>query len=183
MKIIGLTYYFGEEELVVKCDSCLLNGNKPMFIPDHTADLRYVEVVIARISRLGKHIEPRFANRYYDGIAYGLDFVAYDRLTEAREQGKNWTEATCFDYSLAIGRVLDIDRVLSADRVLPAEQKDHADISEQIDRAISKVSEQMTIRQGDWVYVALDTDPKPVHKEEVLRKKIDGEDVLYCKIK
>ena len=171
MKIIGLTYYFGEEELVVKCDSCLLNGNKPMFIPDHTADLRYVEVVIARISRLGKHIEPRFANRYYDGIAYGLDFVAYDRLTEAREQGKNWTEATCFDYSLAIGRVL------------PAEQKDHADISEQIDRAISKVSEQMTIRQGDWVYVALDTEPKPVHKEEVLRKKIDGEDVLYCKIK
>lgn len=177
MKIIGLTYYFGEEELVVKCDSCLLNGNKPMFIPDHTADLRYVEVVIARISRLGKHIEPRFANRYYDGIAYGLDFVAYDRLTEAREQGKNWTEATCFDYSLAIGRVLP------ADRVLPAEQKDHADISEQIDRAISKVSEQMTIRQGDWVYVALDKEPKPVHKEEVLRKKIDGEDVLYCKIK
>lgn len=171
MKIIGLTYYFGEEELVVKCDSCLLNGNKPMFIPDHTADLRYVEVVIARISRLGKHIEPRFANRYYDGIAYGLDFVAYDRLTEAREQGRNWTEATCFDYSLAIGKVL------------PAEQKDHADISEQIDRAISKVSEQMTIRQGDWVYVALDKEPKPVHKEEVLRKKIDGEDVLYCKIK
>lgn len=177
MKIIGLTYYFGEEELVVKCDSCLLNGNKPMFIPDHTADLRYVEVVIARISRLGKHIEPRFANRYYDGIAYGLDFVAYDRLTQAREQGKNWTEATCFDYSLAIGRVLP------AGRVLPTEQKDHADISEQIDRAISKVSEQMTIRQGDWVYVALDKEPKPVHKEEVLRKKIDGEDVLYCKIK
>ncbi len=174
MKIIGLTYYFGEEELVVKCDSCLLNGNKPMFIPDHTADLRYVEVVIARISRLGKHIEPRFANRYYDGIAYGLDFVAYDRLTEARKQGKNWTEATCFDYSLAIGRVLP------ADRVLPAEQTSYADI---IDRAISKVSEQMTIRQGDWVYVALDTEPKPVHKEEVLRKKIDGEDVLYCKIK
>ena len=177
MKIIGLTYYFGEEELVVKCDSCLLNGNKPMFIPDHTADLRYVEVVIARISRLGKHIEPRFANRYYDGIAYGLDFVAYDRLTQAREQGKNWTEATCFDYSLAIGRVLPISRVL------PTEQKDHADISEQIDRAISKVSEQMTIRQGDWVYVALDKEPKPVHKEEVLRKEIDGEDVLYCKIK
>ena len=175
MKIIGLTYYFGEEELVVKCDSCLLNGNKPMFIPDHTADLRYVEVVIARISRLGKHIEPRFANRYYDGIAYGLDFVAYDRLTQAREQGKNWTEATCFDYSLAIGRVLPINEAESQESIV--------DSRELIDRAISKVSEQMTIRQGDWVYVALDKEPKPVHKEEVLRKEIDGEDVLYCKIK
>ena len=146
-----------------------------MFIPDHTADLRYVEVVIARISRLGKHIEPRFANRYYDGIAYGLDFVAYDRLTQAREQGKNWTEATCFDYSLAIGRVLPINEAESQESIV--------DSRELIDRAISKVSEQMTIRQGDWVYVALDKEPKPVHKEEVLRKEIDGEDVLYCKIK
>ena len=94
MKIVGLTYYFGEQEMVLKCDSCLLNGRKPMFVPDSTKDLRFLPVVIARISRLGKNIEARFADRYYDAIAPGADFVAYDRLSEARKEGKSWTQAT-----------------------------------------------------------------------------------------
>lgn len=174
MKIAGLTYYFGEEELVLKCDSCLLNGKKPMFVPDHTQDLRCAEVVIARISRLGKHIEPKFADRYYDAVAPGIDFVAYDLLEQAHRAGKSWTEATGFDYSLAIGEWINKDEWLATSGEANGEQ---------IRQAISHVSQRMTIRQGDLIYVTVDKTLSKVEKEDVLRKEINGEEKLYCKIK
>lgn len=169
MKIVGLTYYFGEQEMVLKCDSCLLNGRKPMFVPDSTKDLRFLPVVIARISRLGKNIEARFADRYYDAIAPGADFVAYDRLNEARKEGKSWTQATGFDYSLAIGEWCP--------------KEDYAEWREALDEAISKVSETMTIRQGDLIYLATGKTPHCAAKEDIIRAERNGEEKLYCKIK
>ena len=160
--------------MVLKCDSCLLNGRKPMFIPDHTKDLRYGKVVIARISRLGKHIEPKFASRYYDALAPGYDFVAYDRLEEARAKGDSWAEAIAFDYSLAIGEWTEGSGT-------PDSGKSHAEKA--IEEAISKVSQLMTIRQGDLIYVAVEKELHQVEKEQVLREEINGEEKLYCKIK
>lgn len=186
MKIIGLTYYFGEEAMVLKCDSCLLNGRKPMFIPDHTKDLRYGKVVIARISRLGKHIEPKFASRYYDALAPGYDFVAYDRLEEARAKGDSWAEAIAFDYSLAIGEWTEGSGTPDsgkshAEPGTPDSGKNYA--AKAIEEAISKVSQLMTIRQGDLIYVAVEKELHQVEKEQVLREEINGEEKLYCKIK
>ena len=169
MKIVGITYMTGAVEMVLKNDSCLLNNSKPLFVPEWTEDLRATRCLVLRVSRLGKCVEERFADRYYDAVAFGMDFVAWDVIQRARSEGHSWTEALGFDYSLAVGSWME--QVPEGDWTVSPEQ------------AIAMVSSRMTIRQGDWVYVALDTEPKPVHKEEVLRKKIDGEDVLYCKIK
>ena len=103
MKIIGFVYHDGETEMVLKGDSCLLNGRKPLFIPDWTTDLGVTECLILRVSRLGKEIAPKFASRYYDAVAPGADFVAQDVLREVQSAGRSWTQALGFDYSLAIG--------------------------------------------------------------------------------
>ena len=103
MKIIGFVGYNGHAEMVLKGDSCLLNGRKPMFIPDWTAELGATECLILRVSRLGKEIAPKFANRYYDAVAPGVDFIALDKAREAQAAGLPWTTALAFDYSLAIG--------------------------------------------------------------------------------
>ena len=107
MKIIGFIYHNGGAEMVLKGDSCLLNGKKPLFIPDWTEELGVTECMVLRVSRLGKEIAPKFANRYYDAIAPGADFVAMDVLREAKAQGKPWTRALAFDYSLALGEWMD----------------------------------------------------------------------------
>ncbi len=99
MKIIGFVYHNGSTEMVLKGDSCLLNGRKPFFMPDWSEAVGVTPCMILRVSRLGKEIAPKFADRYYDAVAPGEDFVALDRLREAEETGKPWTKALAFDNS------------------------------------------------------------------------------------
>ena len=172
MKIIGFIYKDGRPELVLKGDSCLLNGRKPLFIPDWTNELGVTECLILRVIRLGKEIAPKFASRYYDAVAPGADFIAMDVACEAQQQGKPWTRALAFDYSLAVGEWVTGDGLrVTGDFVLSPEE------------AIAEASKVMTIRQGDLIYIQAKCAPRQINKEEIIRKEIDGNEILYCKIK
>lgn len=176
MKIIGFVYRDGRAEIVLKGDSCLLNGRKPMFMPDRTKELGVTDCLILRVSRLGKEIALPFASRYYDAIAPGADFAALDILREAQAEGKPWTEALAFDYSLAIGEWINNDErsattLLNEKWILSP------------DEAIVEASKLMTIRQGDLIYIQRAQAPHLVQKEEIIRVEIDGKEKLYCKIK
>ena len=170
MKIIGFVYNDEQTEMVLKGDSCLLNGRKPLFMPDWTQELGVTECIILRVSRLGKEIAPRFANRYYDAIAPGADFIAMDVAREAQQAGQPWTKALAFDYSLAIGEWTNGEWTNGEWLMSPEE-------------AISEVSKVMTIRQGDLIYIQAKQAPRKVEKEEIIRKEVDGRERLYCKIK
>ena len=176
MKIIGFIYRDEKDEMVLKGDSCLLNGRKPLFMPEWTKELGVTECIILRVSRLGKEIAPKFADRYYDAVAPGADFIAMDLAREAEQAGRPWTQALAFDYSLAIGEWLTNDemsraKALNGEMVMTPEE------------AIAKASKVMTIRQGDLIYIQKRQAPRPVAKEEIIRVEIDGEEKLYCKIK
>lgn len=176
MKIIGFIYRDEKDEMVLKGDSCLLNGRKPLFMPEWTKELGVTECMILRVSRLGKEIAPKFASRYYDAVAPGADFIAMDLAREAEQAGRPWTQALAFDYSLAIGEWLTNDemsraKALNGEMVMTPEE------------AIAKASKVMTIRQGDLIYIQKRQAPRPVAKEEIIRVEIDGEEKLYCKIK
>lgn len=171
MKIIGFVYNDGQTEMVLKGDSCLLNGKKPFFIPDHTSEIGVTECIILRVSRLGKEIAFKFASRYYDAVAPGADFAALDILREAKANGKPWTQAIGFDYSLAIGTFSDERLAISGDFVLSPEE------------AIAQASKVMTIRQGDLIYIQAKQAPRKVQKEDIIRYEADGKETLFCKIK
>lgn len=176
MKIIGFIYRDGKAEMVLKGDSCLLNGRKPLFMPEWTKELGVTECMLLRVSRLGKEIAPKFASRYYDAVAPGADFIAMDLAREAQAAGRPWTEALAFDYSLAIGEWMSNDE-MSATLLLNGE------LIISPEEAISHASKVMTIRQGDLIYIQKKQAPRPVSKEEIIRMEIDGEEKLYCKIK
>ncbi len=180
MKIIGFIYRDGSPEMVLKGDSCLLNGRKPMFIPDWTNELGVTDCMILRVSRLGKEIAPKFASRYYDAVAPGADFIALDIAREAQANGRPWTKAIDFDYSLAVGEWIEIGdwkleigdwKLVNGEWLMTPEE------------AVAEASKVMTIRQGDLIYIQAKQAPKVVHKEEVICKQIGGEEKLYCKIK
>ena len=179
MKIIGFVGYNGERrkangewEMVLKGDSCLLNNRKPFFTPEGATTIGVTPCIVLRVSRLGKGIAKKFAGRYYDAIAPGVDFADLTLLREAQEQGKPWTEAIGFDYSLAIGKwATDKEQWATEDLLLSPEE------------AIAQASQIMTIRQGDLIYIQKRQAPRPVQREEILRVEKDGEEQLYCKIK
>ena len=174
MKIIGFIYREGGYEMVLKGDSCLLNGRKPFFLPEWSNEIGVTPCLILRVSRLGKEIAPKFADRYYDAVAPGADFLAIDIAREAKAQGKPWTNALAFDYSLAIGEWMD-----KGDRLLVI--GDSLLISPE--QAIAEASKVMTIRQGDLIYIQAKQAPQKVQKEQVIRVEHDGKELLYCKIK
>ena len=158
--------------MVLKGDSCLLNGRKPFFIPEWSQEIGMTECVILRVSRLGKEIAPKYANRYYDAMAPGADFIAMDKACEAQKAGKPWTQAIAFDYSLAIGEwIMDNGQWIMNNLVLSPED------------AIAEASKVMTIRQGDLIYIQRKQAPQKVQKEQVIRAEHNGKELLYCKIK
>ena len=168
--------------MVLKGDSCLLNGGKPLFLPDWTSELGVTECMILRVSRLGKEIDERFANRYYDAVAPGADFVALDILREAQANGQPWTTALAFDYSLAIGKWINVQR----DNVQGTKDKGQRTKEEFVmtpEEAVAAASKVMTIRQGDLIYIHKKHTPRVVHKEDIIRTEANGEEKLYCKIK
>lgn len=181
MKIIGFVYNSrktkddSEWEMVLKGDSCLLNGRKPFFLPEGATEIGATECLILRVSRLGKGIASRFADRYYDATAPGVDFTDLAALREAQEAGRPWTQAIAFDYSLAIGEWEDVrsDDVQSTQESLVLSPEE----------AIAEASKAMTIRQGDLIYIQRKQTPRLVQKEEVIRMETNGEEKLYCKIK
>lgn len=181
MKIIGFVYNSrkttdaSEWEMVLKGDSCLLNGRKPFFLPEGATEIGATECLILRVSRLGKGIASRFADRYYDATAPGVDFTDLAALREAQEAGRPWTQAIAFDYSLAIGEWDDVrsDDVQSTQESLVLSPEE----------AIAEASRTMTIRQGDLIYIQRKQTPRLVQKEEVIRMETNGEEKLYCKIK
>ncbi len=213
MKIIGFTYaplqppFEGgqpsamadseDADMVLKCDSSLLNGRKPMFIPDWTNDLRYIPAVALRICRVGKNIQPRFASRYYDAVAPAIDFCAYDTLLSAQRAGKSDTTARAFDFSFAIGTFLpqQAGEAQTLADAIPSLRwvYETADGTEQevnttalllsAEEAVHRASRIMTLRQGDILYIPYRLAAAPVVTNEVLHAYCGADEVLYCKIK
>ncbi len=171
MKIVGYTYYHGAYCLAMKSDSSLLNQRKPFFLPDTGHTVSATRCLVLRISRMGRSIEPRFAYRYYDQAAWGIDF----RDETCMAQGDH-ARALAFESSLAVGTWTDhaqpVEQVRQTNpEMLTAEQ------------AISDISTLMTIRTGDLVYIDLPDTIEPISREQVLSIVQDGNELLYCKVK
>ncbi|MCR5050385.1 MAG: fumarylacetoacetate hydrolase family protein [Paludibacteraceae bacterium] len=171
-----------EWEMVLKGDSCLLNGRKPLFVPDWTNEPVMTPCAVLRVSRLGKEIAPRFACRYYDAVAPGIDFAAADLLRKAHEEGGSWTEAIAFDYSLAIGEWMMVNE-LTSERVNELMNEWVKEWLISPEEAIAHASKVMTIRQGDMIYIQAKQAPQPIVRDQVISMKQNGEEKLYCKIK
>lgn len=69
MNIIVRTY---GGSIIVRPDTTWSRNNDDYFVPDFVDEISWSPVVCVRISRLGKHIEEKFASRYYDGAGKGV---------------------------------------------------------------------------------------------------------------
>ena len=181
MKIIGVTY--GERKsLILKGDSALLVNRKPFFIPDETNNPVAFPALALRVCRLGKHIAPRFANRYYDAIAPALDIQAEDLRTQAITNGEPWTTAVSLDGSFPLGEWRENG---TNETSLFTNGEEYIVTEEQVAEAVCLVSRYMTIRQGDVIYLQLTDKPTPLQRNDSLTAGFSGEetDALFCRIK
>jgi acylpyruvate hydrolase len=91
-----------EPVIFSKPDTALLRNNDPFFLPDFAQSFHHEVEIVVHINRLGKNIEPQFANRYYNEIGLGIDFTARDLQDELRSKGLPWEKSKAFDHSAVI---------------------------------------------------------------------------------
>jgi len=181
-----------EPVIFMKPDSALLRNNEPFYIPDFSRDVHYECELIVRIKRLGKTIEARFANRYYDEIGLGIDFTARDLQNKLKEKGLPWEKAKAFDCSAVISAdfmpVSDLPDLRSIRFQLKrngeiVQHGDSALMLFSIDELISHVSTYFTLKIGDLIYTGTPAGVGPVAIGDRLEGFLEGRKMFDFEIK
>jgi 2-keto-4-pentenoate hydratase/2-oxohepta-3-ene-1,7-dioic acid hydratase in catechol pathway len=151
-----------EEEPVIflKPDTALLNNNQDFYLPDFSNEIHYETEVVVKINKPGKHIDEKFAHRYYDSVSVGIDFTARDLQSILKAKGLPWERAKAFDSSAVIGSFLPLADAgiisnLNFSMELNGQKVQEANTSEMVfsvDKVIAFVSRFITLKTGDLIY-------------------------------
>jgi 2-keto-4-pentenoate hydratase/2-oxohepta-3-ene-1,7-dioic acid hydratase in catechol pathway len=149
-----------EPVVFIKPDSAILQTDKPFFIPEFTNDVHHELEVVVKINRVGKHIQKKFAHKYYDSFTVGIDFTARDLQSELKAKGLPWEKAKAFDGSAPIGKFIklavqeDINNTsfsLTKNGEV-VQQGNTKDMLFSIDSIIEHVSKYFTLKIGDLIF-------------------------------
>ncbi|MGB0390979.1 MAG: fumarylacetoacetate hydrolase family protein [Salibacteraceae bacterium] len=174
----------------LKPDTALVKKGAPFFLPEHSNDVHHELEIVIRINRIGKHIEERFAHKYYQEISLGLDFTARDVQKDCKEKGLPWEIAKAFDGSSPIGSFLPVSnfeninnlsfQLLKNEEVV--QSGNTKDMIFNIHQIISYVSKFFTLKIGDLIYTGTPSGVGPVKPKDILVGKLEGQEVLKCKV-
>ena len=203
MKIIciGRNYYEHAKELgnetpkepvfFMKPDTAISPKGHPFFIPEFSKNVQYEVELVIRINRLGKYIEEKFANKYYEQIGLGIDFTARDIQQEVKEKGLPWEKAKGFDGSAVISRkYIDKKEIELAD--LNFSLKKNGEIVQsgntqqmlfKIDQIIAYVSQFYTLKIGDLIYTGTPAGVGKVNPGDFLEGFIEEQKMFEVKVR
>lgn len=157
-----------EPVFFMKPDTALLK-EPDFYLPDFTKDLHHEIELVLKISKAGKHIEERFAHKYYDEIGLGIDFTARDIQAKCKEKGLPWEKAKAFDNSAPIGNFIRKEELklnnIGFELKINGETRQKGNSSDLIfsfDKVISYVSKFVTLKTGDLIYTGTPEGVGPV---------------------
>ncbi|NND94391.1 MAG: fumarylacetoacetate hydrolase family protein [Flavobacteriales bacterium] len=182
-----------DEPLVfLKPETALIPRGMPFFYPQHSKDVHFELELVVKINRVGRHIEERFAHRYYDSVGLGIDFTCRDLQKIAKEKGHPWEKAKAFDHSAPVSEkfiplselneIQDIEfTLLKNDEI--AQKGNSRDMLFSVDRLISEVSRFFTLKIGDLIFTGTPEGVGPVEIGDRLEGYIGNTKLLDIRIK
>ena len=168
----------------MKPDSALLRNNDPFYIPDWSNDVHHEIELIVRIKKLGKNIEKKFAQRYYDEIGIGIDFTARDVQNYLKDKGLPWEKSKSFDHSAMIcPEFVPIESLPDRNAIQfrleingkTVQEGNSALMIFPIDDIISNVSKYFTLKIGDLIYTGTPAGVGPVKIGDRMEGYLEGE--------
>lgn len=106
-----------EPVIFMKPKSALLQPHTPFYYPEFTNELHYECELVLRITKNGKYIQEKFANKYYDAVSVGIDFTARDIQNELKKKGLPWERAKAWDNSAVIGKWLPVAELKDKNKI------------------------------------------------------------------
>jgi len=175
----------------LKPDSALVIRNRPFFYPDFSKDVHHEIEVVLKISKVGRSVEEKFAHRYFNEIALGVDFTARDLQSEAKKKGLPWEIAKGFDYSAPISEFLPLDNFEDPGNInfslqINGEERQKGNTKDMIfsfSRIISYVSQFMTLKTGDFIYTGTPAGVGPVKIGDHLEGFLEDKKLLNFRVK
>ena len=148
-----------EPVVFLKPDSAILPKKMPFFIPTFSNEIHYEVELLVKINKVGKHIDAKFAHKYYDEIGLGIDFTDRELQSKLKAKGLPWEKAKGFDGSAVVGEFypkeqFDLENIkfqLFKNDELVQDGESNSMLWK-IDELIAYVSQFFTLKKGDLIF-------------------------------
>jgi len=149
-----------EPVIFMKPKSALLQSHTPFYYPEFTNELHYECELVLRVSKNGKYIQEKFANKYYNAVTAGIDFTARDIQEDLKAKGLPWEKAKAFDNSAVIGKWIDltpetnkkdINFCLYKNKEL-VQQVNSSQMILNFDQVVAHISNYFSLNIGDLIF-------------------------------
>lgn len=175
----------------MKPETALIKPGMPFFHPDFSSEIHYEVELVLRISKLGRHIQPKFAHTYYSEIGVGIDFTARDLQRACRQEGLPWEIAKAFDGSGPVSSFVPL-RSLQSPGDIRFSLKKNGDLVQHgrstdlifgFDALISYVSSFVTLKIGDLLFTGTPAGVGKVQVGDHLEAFLEDKKMLDIRIK
>ena len=175
----------------MKPDTSILLKKNPFIIPEFTQEVHHEVEVLVKINRIGKHIDKKFAHKYYDQIGLGIDFTARDIQNQVKDKGLPWEKAKAFDGSAVIGKWFDKNKYEDLNNLNFSLQRNDTVVQDgntslmlwKIDEIIEYVSKYFTLKIGDIIFTGTPAGVGPVAPNERLVGFLEQDLAFDIKVK
>ncbi|MDC0643072.1 fumarylacetoacetate hydrolase family protein [Flavobacteriaceae bacterium] len=175
----------------LKPDTSILLKGQPFFIPEFSQDVHHEVEILVRINRIGKHIQTKFAHKYYNEIGLGIDFTARDLQAKLKAKGLPWEKAKGFDGAAVIGKWLPKESLPHVDELNFSLTKNGKTVQSgssrlmlwKVDELIAYVSQFFTLKIGDILFTGTPAGVGPVALNDNLVGTLEGKELFSIKVK
>jgi 2-keto-4-pentenoate hydratase/2-oxohepta-3-ene-1,7-dioic acid hydratase in catechol pathway len=175
----------------IKPDTAILLKNQPFFIPDFSDDVHHEVEILVKINKVGKHIDKKFAHKYYDEIGLGIDFTARDLQSQLKEKGLPWEKAKSFDGAAVVGNWLPKTKFKNVDDIQFKLLKNDEVVQDgntnlmlwKIDELIEYVSKYFTLKIGDIIFTGTPAGVGKVVANDKLKGYIENDELFSITVK
>ena len=175
----------------LKPDTSILLKRQPFFIPDFSKDVHHELELIVKINKVGKHIDKKFAHKYYSEISVGIDFTARDLQSELKQKGLPWEKAKAFDGAAVIGKWIDKTSIENIDNLNFKLLKNGELVQDgntshmlwKVNELIEYVSKYFTLKIGDVIFTGTPEGVGKVVANDQLEGFIEDKKLFSIKVK
>ncbi len=174
----------------MKPDTALLKDNV-FYFPGFTNEIHYECELVVKIDRVGKHIDPAFAHKYYSSVGLGIDFTARDLQAECKAKGLPWEIAKAFDQSAVVSShwiaiTPETFDSLSFEFHQNGIRKQHGNPTMMlfsIDQIISYISKFITLKTGDLIFTGTPAGVGPIAIGDEIVGTLNGQEMYRITVK
>jgi 2-keto-4-pentenoate hydratase/2-oxohepta-3-ene-1,7-dioic acid hydratase in catechol pathway len=175
----------------LKPDTSILLKKQPFFIPEFSNDVHHEVEILVKINKIGKHIDKKFAHKYYDEIGLGIDFTARDVQSALKAKGLPWEKAKAFDGAAVIGNWLHKSNFADVNNINFTLKRNNEVVQKgntafmlwKIDEIIEYVSKYFTLKIGDIIFTGTPAGVGKVSANDVLQGFIEETEMFAIKVK